>query len=74
MPNDEFVSTLETARLMGLSPSGVSRRVRRGVLKPVTKAPGVRGAYFFRRADVMALVQEQAVSIPHQSSAQAVSA
>lgn len=68
MPNDEFVSTLETARLMGLSPSGVSRRVRRGVLTPVTKAPGIRGAYFFRRAEVEALVRHESAGIPHQQS------
>jgi DNA-binding transcriptional regulator YdaS (Cro superfamily) len=49
--NDEVI-TEEAARILGVTPSTVSRMVARRTLTPSRKAPGLRGAMWFRRADV----------------------
>jgi excisionase family DNA binding protein len=55
MADNDTVFTAEAATILGVSQSTVLRMVDRGDLSPVVKAPGLRGAYGFLRADVEAL-------------------
>lgn len=59
MPNlvhpDDLLSTTETAALLGVDVSTISRWVNAGKLTPARKMPGLRGVYLFRRQDVEAL-------------------
>lgn len=48
----DLIGTLEVARMLGVDRSTVTRRVAKGDLDPVTRAPGHRGALLFRREDV----------------------
>jgi hypothetical protein len=54
------VFTAEVAHMFDVTPSGISRMVKRGALTPVQRAPGSRGALMFRRADVETLASERA--------------
>lgn len=55
----DLVSTSQVAEVLGVGASTVSRMVTAGRLEPAYRAPGIRGAFFFRRADVDALVREE---------------
>lgn len=59
MPNDDtdaLIGSDEARRILNYAKaSSISRLVARGELVPVVKAPGVRGAFIFRRSDVEAL-------------------
>lgn len=44
---ERLVSAAEAARMLGVTPQTVARRVRAGELAPVVKGPGLRGAYLF---------------------------
>lgn len=57
---DDVVFTAEVAQMFGVTPSGISRMVKRGALTPVKRAPGTRGALMFRRSEVEALAAERA--------------
>jgi predicted site-specific integrase-resolvase len=48
----ELVSTAEAATLLGKSTATINRWADSGALPVAFKAPGVRGARFFARADV----------------------
>lgn len=48
----ELVSTAEAATLLGKSTATINRWAEDGALPVAFKAPGVRGARFFARADV----------------------
>lgn len=50
--HNELLSTSQAAGLLEVSPSAVSRMVKREELVPQVKAPGVRGPMFFARAEV----------------------
>lgn len=52
---DDALTTRDVAVALGVSPREVARRVQRGVLEPVVKLPGVRGAYLFDPASIEAL-------------------
>lgn len=56
------ITTAEAARILRVTPSGISRMVARGDLEPVMKLPGLRGAFLFERADVDALIAERKAS------------
>ena len=50
---DDLVDTKVALRLLKRSsPKTISRLVKAGKLTPAVKAPGIRGAYMFRRGDV----------------------
>jgi len=55
-----IMTTAEAAAALGISPSGVAYRVRRGQLAPLLKAPGLRGAYVFSRSTVERLKRSPA--------------
>jgi hypothetical protein len=55
----ELIGTKEAAELIGESVKSTIRRVERGDLTPVSKLPGLRGAYIFERADIEALLTPQ---------------
>ena len=55
-----MIPTAEVARIYGCDVRTVHRLVARGRLTPAIKAPGLRGALLFRRADVLALAVEVA--------------
>ena len=50
----------EVCDLLGIDRSTLTRWVASGRLTPAFKAPGLRGAYFFHRADVERLAREHA--------------
>jgi excisionase family DNA binding protein len=52
---DDLIGTSEAAELLDLDRSTFSRWVQVGRLHPVTKLPGVTGAFLFRRSDIEAL-------------------
>lgn len=52
----ELVSTKTAAEIAGLSVATINRWVREGRLTPIAEADGIRGARFYRRSDVEALV------------------
>jgi predicted site-specific integrase-resolvase len=58
----ELVSTAEAATLLGKSTATINRWADSGALPVAFKAPGVRGARFFARADVENLAPPQPAS------------
>lgn len=52
MPSDDLLSTVETADLIGVERSTVSKMVREARLTPAHKLPGPTGAFVFRRGEV----------------------
>lgn len=53
----DLIPAAEVARIYGCHVRTVHRMVTDGRLVPAIKAPGKRGAYLFRRADVLAAAQ-----------------
>ena len=53
MPTDDLLSTVQTADLIGIERSTVSKMVREGRLTPAHKLPGPTGAFVFLRSEVM---------------------
>lgn len=56
----DLITAAEVARIYGCHVRTVHRLVERGDLEPAMKAPGLRGALFFRRNDVLRLAAERA--------------
>lgn len=56
----ETISTAETAAMLGMSVSQINRLAAAGDLPVIAKAPGIRGAYLFDRADVERILAERA--------------
>lgn len=56
----DLLTAAEVARIYGCHVRTVHRLVERGDLPVAVKAPGLRGAKFFRRADVLALAAARA--------------
>ncbi len=56
----DLLPTRAVAQLLNCSPSTISRKVAAGELTPALKVDGLRGAMFFRRSDVEALLAEPA--------------
>ena len=54
--HQELIGTKEASELIGESVKNTIRRVERNELTPVTKLPGLRGAYLFNRSDIAALL------------------
>ncbi|MDO5633293.1 MAG: helix-turn-helix domain-containing protein [Micrococcus sp.] len=54
--NLELIPTSQAASILGRGISTVHDMVTRGDLTPRLKSPGLRGAMFFSRADVEALL------------------
>lgn len=48
----KVMTTAQVAVALGITPSGVARRVYRGDLTPAAKLAGPRGAYLFEPAEV----------------------
>ncbi len=60
MPNTpDLIPASEVARIYGCHVRTVHRLVAKGDLTPAIKAPGAKGAYLFRRGDVLALARSQ---------------
>lgn len=62
VPNDpqpRHLPTVAVAQALDCSVDTVHRLVRTGDLVPAFKAPGIRGAMFFRPADVRRLVKQR---------------
>lgn len=55
MPQTDLVPTAEVARILGRDVRTVHRLVASGQLTPAVRAPGIRGALLFDRADIDAL-------------------
>jgi hypothetical protein len=52
--------TADVAAELNLTIKGVCRCVERGEIEPVFRAPGLRGAMFFRKVDVARLARQRA--------------
>lgn len=50
---DELISTAEVAEILGVDVATVNRRAQRGEIPTFVKSPGLRGARFFKRSDVV---------------------
>lgn len=48
----KVMTTAEVAEALGITPSGVARRVYRGDLTPAAKLAGPRGAYLFEPSEI----------------------
>ena len=68
------ITTNQAARLHGVSVATITRMVARGELHPVSKRPGLRGAFTFRRRDVEALPKCRCCNNSEQTDAGAVNA
>ena len=53
------ISTADAAALLSVSTTTLHTLVHGGHLRPLAKAPGIRGAYIFDRADVEALAAKR---------------
>lgn len=51
----ELIGVAEASEITGLDRRTIHRKVDRGELTPVSKLPGLRGAYIFDRNEVEAL-------------------
>lgn len=49
---DDLIGTREAAAILGINDVTLTRWTRADKLTPAAKAPGIRGAYLFRRADI----------------------
>lgn len=56
----DLLTAAEVARIYGVHVRTVHRMVAKGDLSPAIKAPGIRGALFFRRSDVLAAAARRA--------------
>lgn len=66
MPADDLLSTVETADLIGVERSTISKMVREGRLTPAAKLPGPTGAFVFTRGEA-----ERAATVYQESKATA---
>ena len=57
--HNDLLTTAETAELLGVTPSAVSRMVARDELTPQLKGPGRRGLMLFHRTDVSKLLEQR---------------
>lgn len=69
--DEELIAAHEVARIRGVSVRQVVRLAQRGRIPVAAKAPGLRGAYLFRREDVV-LPAEQPVAADEDASDRAV--
>lgn len=56
----ELCLTSDAAQILGRSTRQITRMVHAGQIKPAFKAPGLRGAYLFRRTEIEQLAKETA--------------
>ena len=56
------ISTADASALLSVSTTTLHTLVHGGHLRPLAKAPGLRGAYIFGRADVEALAEARKVA------------
>lgn len=54
--NGELIPAIEAAELLGMSVNKFNRKVRAGEITEAVKAPGLRGARLFHRADIEAFL------------------
>lgn len=60
MPKPDLLPTSAVAQRLGVHVRTIHRWVNEGVLIPVVRTPGIRGAYLFDRADVERLAKVRA--------------
>lgn len=65
---DLFIGAAEASQVLNRNRSTVTRMVERGELNPVSKLPGLRGAFFFNRADIEALLATPVAAVPDPGS------
>lgn len=58
----QLIGVAEASKLTGLDRRTLHRRVERGELHPVSKLPGLRGAYIFDRSEIEELIPEERAS------------
>lgn len=55
MGKNDLIGSAEAAELLGISGSSFNRKVVAGLIPPIQKLPGSKGAYIFARAEIEAL-------------------
>lgn len=63
----DFMSSAEACELLSVDRSTLTRWVAAGLIRPAMKAPGLRGAYFFERAEVERV--KEATAMPDREAA-----
>ena len=48
----QLIPTAEVCAELGITPSTLSRKVKRGLITPAVKGAGIRGPMWFTRAEV----------------------
>lgn len=56
---EHMMTTAEAAERLGVRPETVTRWAKRGLIKPVHKVPGLRGALIFAAAEVERVAAER---------------
>lgn len=56
---DPLIGSVEAAGILGIDPSTITRWVEKGIVTPVTKAPGRYGAFMFSRSQIVRLARER---------------
>ncbi|MCC2033894.1 helix-turn-helix domain-containing protein [Microbacterium allomyrinae] len=59
METPDLIGSAETARMLGVQRSTVTRRVAAGALAPLVIVPGYRGDFLFDRAEIEARAEQQ---------------
>ena len=62
MSKSGLIPTRDVADLLGVTPRHVARLVEAGLLEPVVRMPGVRGALLFHEDDVQSLFEARQAS------------
>lgn len=58
-PIQESLTSSEVCRELSIDRSTLSRWVAAGRIEPMTKLPGIRGAFLFHRAEVVRVLRER---------------
>ncbi len=56
MERDDLLTSTQAGVVIGKSGRTVLRKMQSGEIEPVTRLPGTKGAFLFKRADVERLV------------------
>lgn len=56
---NNLIGVAEASQITGLDKRTLHRKVERGELTPVSKLPGLRGAYIFNRSEIEKLARER---------------
>ena len=65
---ETLIGVAEASELTGLDRRTIHRKAERGEIEPVSKLPGLRGAYIFNRSDLLAILLTPTAPVTDASS------